>query len=62
MDTMLALSEKYNTLGVSCNQVGTPTYTMDLARLLVDMVETEKCGLNKAVRPVNCRLDKPKQL
>ena len=59
---MLALSEKYNTLGVSSNQVGTPTYTMDLARLLVDMVETEEYGLNKAVCPVNCRLDKSKLL
>lgn len=44
VDTMLALSEKYDTLRVVCDQVGTPTYTVDLARLLVDMVETEKYG------------------
>ena len=42
--TMLALSEKYDTLRVVCDQVGTPTYTIDISRLLVDMVETEKYG------------------
>lgn len=42
--TMLQLSEKYDTLRVVCDQVGTPTYTFDLSRLLVDMVETEKFG------------------
>lgn len=42
--TMLALSEKYDTLRVVCDQVGTPTYTIDLSRLLVDMAETEKYG------------------
>lgn len=42
--TMLALSEKYDTLRVVCDQVGTPTYTTDVSRLLVDMVETEKYG------------------
>lgn len=42
--TMLALSEKYDTLRVVCDQIGTPTYTIDLSRLLVDMVETEKYG------------------
>ena len=44
VDTMLALGEKYDTLRVVCDQVGTPTYTVDLSRLLVDMVETEKYG------------------
>lgn len=42
--TMLKLSEKYDSLRVVCDQVGTPTYTLDLSRLLVDMVETEKYG------------------
>ena len=42
--TMLALSEKYDTLRVVCDQIGTPTYTFDLARLLVDMIETDKYG------------------
>lgn len=42
--TMLELSKKHDTLRVVCDQVGTPTYTYDLSRLLVDMVETEKYG------------------
>lgn len=42
--TMLELSKKYDTLRVVCDQVGTPTYTIDISRLLVDMVETEKYG------------------
>ena len=41
---MLNLSEKYDTLRVVSDQIGTPTYTLDLARLLVDMIETEKYG------------------
>lgn len=42
--TMLNLSNQYDTLRVVCDQIGTPTYTIDLSRLLVDMVETEKYG------------------
>ena len=42
--TMLNLGRKYDTLRVVCDQIGTPTYTFDLARLLVDMIETEKYG------------------
>lgn len=42
--TMLALSEKYDTLRVVRDQVGTPTYTLDLSRLLVDMLLTDKYG------------------
>ena len=42
--TMLALGKKYDTLRVVNDQIGTPTYTLDLSRLLVDMVETEKYG------------------
>ena len=42
--TMLNLGQKYDTLRVVCDQIGTPTYTFDLARLLVDMIETEKYG------------------
>lgn len=42
--TMLNLGKKYDTLRVVSDQVGTPTYTLDLSRLLVDMAETEKYG------------------
>ena len=42
--TMLSLGKKYDTLRVVNDQIGTPTYTMDLARLLVDMVQTEHYG------------------
>ena len=42
--TMLNLGKKYDTLRVVNDQIGTPTYTLDLARLLVDMLETDKYG------------------
>lgn len=42
--TMLKLAEKHDAIRVVCDQIGTPTYTLDLARLLVDMLETEKYG------------------
>lgn len=42
--TMLSLGQKYDTLRVVCDQIGTPTYTLDLSRLLADMVQTEKYG------------------
>ena len=43
--TMLKLADKgYQELSVVDDQIGTPTYTFDLARLLVDMVETDKYG------------------
>ena len=42
--TMLNVGKKYDTLKVVNDQIGTPTYTFDLARLLVDMIETDKYG------------------
>ena len=42
--TMLNVGKKHDTLRVVNDQIGTPTYTLDLSRLLVDMVETEKYG------------------
>ncbi len=42
--TMLSLGETHSTLRVVSDQIGTPTYTLDLARLLVDMNETDRYG------------------
>ena len=42
--TMLKLGQTHDTLRVVCDQIGTPTYTLDLARLLVDMIESDKYG------------------
>jgi dTDP-4-dehydrorhamnose reductase len=42
--TMLNLAEKMDKITVVNDQVGSPTYTYDLARLLVDMAETDKYG------------------
>ncbi len=42
--TMLNVGKNRDLLTVVCDQIGTPTYTYDLARLLVDMIETEKYG------------------
>lgn len=42
--TMLNLGKTHNTLTVVDDQIGTPTYTYDLAKLLVDMLEKEEYG------------------
>lgn len=42
--TMVNLGRTHDGIRVVCDQIGTPTYTLDLARLLVDMIETEKYG------------------
>ena len=42
--TMLNLAKTHDQLTVVNDQHGTPTYTYDLARLLVDMIETDKYG------------------
>lgn len=52
--TMLKLSETHDTLTVVEDQVGSPTYTYDLARLLVDMLETEKYGRYHATNEGIC--------
>jgi dTDP-4-dehydrorhamnose reductase len=43
--TMIKLSETRNEVNVVNDQIGSPTYTVDLSRLLVDMAETDKYGL-----------------
>ncbi|MBQ4258712.1 MAG: dTDP-4-dehydrorhamnose reductase [Lachnospiraceae bacterium] len=51
---MLGLAEKYDSLRVVNDQYGSPTYTYDLARLLVDMVLTEKYGIYHATNEGIC--------
>ena len=42
--TMLNIGKNHDSIRVVNDQIGTPTYTYDLARLLVDMIETDKYG------------------
>ena len=42
--TMLNVGKTHDKVTVVSDQVGTPTYTYDLARLLVDMIQTDKYG------------------
>lgn len=50
--TMLSVGKKHDAVRVVNDQIGTPTYTLDLARLLVDMVETEKYGYYHATNEI----------
>lgn len=52
--TMLRLSEEKYTLTVVCDQIGSPTYTKDLSKLLCDMIETEKYGVYHATNEGYC--------
>ena len=45
---MLNVGKNHDTVRVVNDQIGTPTYTFDLARLLVDMIETDKYGIYHA--------------
>ena len=46
--TMLNVGKNHDTVRVVMDQIGTPTYTYDLARLLIDMAETDKYGIYHA--------------
>lgn len=46
--TMLKLAKKHDVLRVVNDQIGAPTYTIDLARLLADMIESDKYGYYNA--------------
>ena len=52
--TMLNLAKTHDRLTVVNDQTGSPTYTYDLARLLVDMIETEKYGRYHATNEGLC--------
>lgn len=52
--TMLRLSETHSEVNVVCDQIGSPTYTADLASLLCDMVVTEKYGIYHATNEGIC--------
>ena len=52
--TMLKLAETHDTLRVVDDQFGSPTYTFDLSKLLVDMIETEKYGVYHATNEGIC--------
>lgn len=52
--TMLNLGKTHDELSVVDDQVGSPTYTFDLARLLVDMIETDKYGKYHATNEGIC--------
>lgn len=51
---MLNLAKNHDTIRVVNDQFGSPTYTLDLARLLVDMVLTEKYGIYHATNEGTC--------
>lgn len=52
--TMLRLAETRTELNVVCDQIGSPTYTADLAPLLCDMIVTEKYGVYHATNEGVC--------
>lgn len=52
--TMLQLAETKTEISVVCDQIGSPTYTGDLAPLLCDMIETEKYGIYHATNEGTC--------
>lgn len=52
--TMINLSKTHDTLRVVNDQFGSPTYTYDLSKLLVDMIQTEKYGIYHATNEGVC--------
>lgn len=52
--TMLRLSETRTELNVVCDQIGSPTYTVDVAKLLCDMAQSEKYGIYHATNDGVC--------
>lgn len=54
INTMLRLSKEHKELNIIDDQIGSPTYTKDLAPLLVDMLETDRYGLYHATNEGFC--------
>lgn len=52
--TMIKLSSDYDELSIVDDQIGTPTYTVDLARLLVDMALTDQYGTYHSTNDEYC--------
>ena len=52
--TMLKVAETKNELNVVADQIGSPTYTVDVAKLIVDMQATEKYGVYHATNDGYC--------
>ncbi|MCM8901624.1 dTDP-4-dehydrorhamnose reductase [Caldicoprobacter algeriensis] len=52
--TMLRLGQERKEVRVVCDQVGSPTYTYDLARLLCEMIQTDKYGIYHATNEGYC--------
>lgn len=52
--TMLKLSKIKDKLNIVCDQIGSPTYTYDLANLMADMMETDKFGVYHATNEGFC--------
>lgn len=54
VNTMLSLAEIKHELNVVADQIGSPTYTVDLAKILVEMARTEKYGIYHATNEGYC--------
>lgn len=52
--TILRLSKEKNELDIVSDQIGSPTYTVDLAKLIIEMIETDKYGIYHATNEGFC--------
>ena len=52
--TMLRLAKERDELGVVSDQIGSPTYTVDLAEFIIELVQTEKYGVYHCTNGGSC--------